>query len=69
MLYISTNLNLYADDQSKILFILLYLKKGHAIIWAQNYVDVLLISRNLVNLIETFAAFVMKLEASFNDPN
>ncbi|THG99084.1 hypothetical protein EW145_g7328 [Phellinidium pouzarii] len=38
-LYIAANSQSFAVDADKILFVLSYLKGGHAATWAENYVD------------------------------
>ena len=59
---------MFPSDRDKILFVLSYLKGGHAATWAQNYVD----QRNHQGtflILESLQQFMDMLDDAFNDPN
>ncbi|THH06726.1 hypothetical protein EW145_g3880 [Phellinidium pouzarii] len=58
-LYIAANSQSFTVDADKILFVLSYLKGGHAATWAENYVDLRTIA-GMMTLMATFNDFMME---------
>ena len=67
-LYIAANLRSFPNDSDRIIFILSYLKGGHATTWTQNYMDIFM-ANQVFNPTETIAEFLEKLDKAFKDPN
>ena len=68
-IYILANVANFSTDESKILFVLSYLKEGSAAGWAANYVTQATNAQGMVTIADTFSDFLDKLDASFDDPN
>ncbi|THH04226.1 hypothetical protein EW145_g5673, partial [Phellinidium pouzarii] len=67
-LYITANSRSFTVDADKILFVLSYLKGGHAATWAENYVDLQTVA-GMMTLTATFNDFMMEFAQAFDDPN
>ncbi|THH03107.1 hypothetical protein EW145_g6523 [Phellinidium pouzarii] len=67
-LYIAANSRSFAVDADKILFVLSYLKGGHAATWAENYVDLWTVA-GMMTLTATFNDFMMEFAQAFDNPN
>lgn len=59
---------IFTSGKKKISFILSYMKEGTASTWAQNYYDAITSAAGVVNITDTFDAFLKKLDLSFKDP-
>ncbi|KAL5521268.1 hypothetical protein ACEPAG_9191 [Sanghuangporus baumii] len=68
LLYLTSYESRFQDDKDKIMFVLSYLKSGSASTWAENYVEWASQSGSLT-ITDTWAAFLDKLNISFEDPN
>lgn len=64
-LYLIANKKEFPDDASKIVFVLSYMKAGHADTWAENFTD----EANDKNDFGTWDDFKVALKRSFADPN
>ena len=66
--YMEANSIALNTDRLKILFVLSYLKGGHAKTWAQNYTRARTVNGALT-IVGSFADFSALLDQSFEDPN
>ena len=67
-LYMASNPRQFQTDSERIIFVLSYLKGGHAEAWAQNYVQPLT-HNGVITITSTFADFLVTLRNAFEDPN
>ena len=70
IVYVTANEKKFPDGKSKILFVLSYLKSGHAGTWSQNYLDSKTsATTKALSIPDDFNAFLGELDAAFDDPN
>ena len=67
-LYIASNPRQFPGDGDKIIFVLSYLRGGHAEAWAQNYLRALT-TNGTVTITDTYPDFLTILQETFKDPN
>ena len=67
-LYMASNSRQFQTDPDRIIFVLSYLKGGHAEAWAQNYIQPYT-ANGVITITQTFADFLTTLRNAFQDPN
>ena len=67
-LYIASNPRQFPGDGDKIIFVLSYLRGGHAEAWAQNYLRALT-NNGTVTITDSYPDFLTTLQETFKDPN